>query len=127
MQDPQLLPAEEYTRFGATVSIEVNQYPEQFQTLIIAVLTESAGRIDLWVDCEAVRRRLGHATGIPKLGLSAYAQIIKNACEIGYIKMNDGNTGSKMIKLLPLIDSSNVIFTRVSVNSYRDLDYPLLG
>ena len=89
--------------------IEAKDYPEKFRPLISAVLTESAGYANVWVDFEAVQTRLGKMEVVQKLGWMTYTRYVQDACSAGYMQLRVAKDTSKHIKLMaPTINSDGM-------------------
>jgi hypothetical protein len=79
---------------------EAKDFPQKFRPIVSAVLAESGGYSDVWVDFEAVRTHLGKKEAIKKLGWTTYTQYVQNACGAGHLQMKLAENNSKRIRLM---------------------------
>ena len=82
------------------LKVESKDFPQKFHPLVSAVLAESGGCSNVWVDFEAVRRHLGNNEAIRQLGWMTYTQYVQNACAAGHLQMKIAENNSKRIKLV---------------------------
>jgi hypothetical protein len=104
--------------------IKAKDYPKKFRPLISAVLTESAGYANVWVDFEAVQTRLGKMEAVKKLGWTTYTQYVQTACGAGHLQMKLAENNPKRIKLVaPNVNrdemKNHVIHTHNNENCVR--------
>ncbi|KAG8851623.1 hypothetical protein FRB91_007582 [Serendipita sp. 411] len=97
----QTIPPEVQDPGQETITLDVDDYPQQFRRLISAIIAVGGGLEAPVVDFEAVRKETGTRAQVQKLGWCTFTQFVNGAKAQRLVDVSFEASGKQMIKLLP--------------------------
>ncbi|KAG8767486.1 hypothetical protein FRC15_005648 [Serendipita sp. 397] len=97
----QTIPPEAQDPGQETITLDVDDYPQQFRRLISAIIAVGGGLEGAVVDFEAVRKETGTRAQVQKLGWCTFTQFVNGAKAQRLVDVLFESSGKQMIKLLP--------------------------
>ncbi|KAG8822191.1 hypothetical protein FRC19_006424 [Serendipita sp. 401] len=97
----QTIPPEVQDPGQETITLDIDDYPQQFHRLISAIIAVGGGLEGAVVDFEAVRKETGTRAQVQKLGWCTFTQFVNGAKAQRLVDVSFEASGKQMIKLLP--------------------------